>query len=155
MVRCVLLNAEQEPEPPSSAKEIAMKRKHWLGLAGLGVVLIVAAGCGAIVAGAAAGAGAVAYIRGELEATEQAPIGAVFEAAKAAVDELEFKVLSAEADAYEGKVHAETARGKEIGIILERESDTVTTIRIRVDVFGDEDLSRLIHERIRLHLAAD
>jgi hypothetical protein len=135
-----------------------MKPRRWAGwrIAGLAALTLVvgamAAGCGAIIAGAAAGAGAVAYIRGELEATEAAPIGQVFDATKAVVDELQFKVLSADADAYEGKVHAETARGKEIGITLERESDAVTTIRIRVGVFGDENLSRLIHERIRARL---
>ena len=135
-----------------------MKPKRWgqWRTVGLAVLMLIScgilAGCGAIIVGAAAGAGAVAYIRGELEATEQAPIGEVFAATKAAVDDLEFKVLSADADAYEGKVRAETARGKDISIALERESDTVTTIRIRVDLIGDEDLSRLIHDRIREHL---
>jgi hypothetical protein len=129
-----------------------MKRMQWLGLGALGIVLIVAAGCGALVAGAAAGAGAVAYVRGELEVTEEAPIDKVVAAAKGAVDDLEFKLLSADADAYSAKIRAETARGTDIGISLERESDNVTKVRIRVGVFGDEDLSRLIHDKMKARL---
>jgi hypothetical protein len=124
-----------------------------LGLVTLGVVLVVGAGCGALVAGAAAGAGAVAYIRGELEATEEAPMDKVVAAAKGAVDDLQFRLISSDADAVSGKITAETARGTDIGIALERESDNVTKIRIRVGVFGDEDLSRLIHEKMKARLA--
>ncbi|MBN1917767.1 MAG: DUF3568 family protein [Verrucomicrobia bacterium] len=130
-----------------------MRRKRLFGLVAVGVLLIAAAGCGAVVAGAAAGAGAVAYVRGELEVTEEASISRVFEAAKGAIDDLEFKLLTADADAYEGKVRAETARGTDIGISLERQSDTVTKIRIRVGVFGDENLSRLVHEKMKARLA--
>lgn len=136
-----------------------MKPKRWdrWRAIALSVLLLVscaaAAGCGALVVGAAAGAGAVAYIRGELKATEEAPIDQVFAATKAAIAELQFTTLSAEADAYDGKVRAETAAGKDVAIALKRESDTTTTIRIRVNkLIGDEELSRLIHDKIRAHL---
>lgn len=131
-----------------------MERKHWVGLVALGVVLIAAAGCFGVVAGAAAGAGAVAYIRGELEATEEAPMDKVVAAAKGAVDDLQLRLISSDADAVSGKITAETARGTDIGIALERESDNVTKIRIRVGVFGDENLSRLIHEKMKARLSA-
>ena len=136
-----------------------MKSKGWdtsrvVGLAALALASCsLLAGCGAIVVGAAAGAGAVAYIRGELEATEEAPIGAVVKATQAAIDDLELRLTSTEADAVSGKITAETARGTDIGISLKRVNDNVTRIHIRVGVFGDEDLSRLIHEKIRARLA--
>ena len=71
-----------------------MKPKRWGQWRAVGVAVLMLcscgmlAGCGAIIAGAAAGAGAVAYMRGELETTEAAPIGDVFVATKAVVDEL-------------------------------------------------------------------
>jgi len=130
-----------------------MKRKHWLGLVALGIVLIVSAGCLGLVVGAAAGAGAVAYVRGELKATEEAPIDKVFEATKGAITDLEFTLIKGEADAYSGKVTAKSARGNDIGISLKRKGDNVTRIGIRVDELGDEELSRLILEKIKARLA--
>jgi hypothetical protein len=130
-----------------------MKARRWAAFPVLGLGLIMLAGCGALVAGAAAGAGAVAYIRGELEATEEAPIGAVVKAAQAAIDDLELKLIGTEADAYSGKITAETARGTDIGISVKRVNENATKIHIRVGVFGDEELSRLIHDKIRAHLA--
>ncbi len=129
-----------------------MKQKRWHTFPVVGLALVTLAGCGAVIAGAAAGAGAIAYMRGELEATEEAPIGAVVTATHAAIDDLELKLISSEADAYSGKITAETARGTDIGISLKRVSDNVTEIHIRVGVFGDEDLSRLIHEKIKARL---
>jgi hypothetical protein len=129
-----------------------MKARRWYVFPVLGLGLLTLVGCGAIVAGAAAGAGAIAYMRGELEATEEAPLDAVVAATHAAIDDLELRLISTEADAYSGKIAAETARGTDIGISLKRVSDNVTEIHIRVGVFGDEDLSRLIHEKIQSHL---
>jgi hypothetical protein len=129
-----------------------MKAKRWYLVPVLGFALAALAGCGAVVVGAAAGAGAVAYIRGELEATEEAPIDKVVKATKAAIDDLELRLTSSEADAVSAKIKAETARGTDIGISLKRVSDDVTEIHIRVGVFGDEELSRLIHEKMRAHL---
>ncbi len=129
-----------------------MKARRWYVFPVLGLGLLTLVGCGAVVAGAAAGAGAIAYMRGELEATEEAPIGAVVTATRAAIDDLQLKLISTEVDAYSGKITAETARGTDIGISLKRVSDNVTEIHIRVGVFGDEDLSRLIHEKIKARL---
>jgi len=129
-----------------------MRRMQWLGLATLGIALIVSAGCLGLVAGAAAGAGAVAYIRGELKATEEAPIDKVVAATKAAIADLEFTLIKAEADAYSGKVTAETARGNDIAISLKRKGDNMTKIGIRVDELGDEELSRLILDKIEARL---
>ena len=129
-----------------------MKARRWYVFPVLGLALLTLVGCGAVIAGAAAGAGAIAYMRGELEVTEEAPIGTVIKATHAAIDDLELRLISTEADAYSGKIRAETARGTDIGISLKRVSDNVTEIHIRVGVFGDEDLSRLIHEKIQARL---
>ncbi len=130
-----------------------MTTRQWCRLPILGLAVLIVAGCGAVVVGAAAGAGAVAYVRGELEATEEAPLDDAVRATEAALkDDLKFPIHSKEADAVSARFTSETAAGKDIAINLRKTSPTLTKIRIRVDVFGDEDLSRLILDKIRGHL---
>jgi hypothetical protein len=47
-----------------------MKQKHLLLVSMLGLSLILSYGCAALLIGGAAGAGAVAYVSGELKSTE-------------------------------------------------------------------------------------
>jgi succinate dehydrogenase/fumarate reductase flavoprotein subunit len=129
-----------------------MRRWKWFQLAVLAVGLATLAGCGALVAGAAAGAGAVAYVRGELKATQEAPLDDVVNATQAAIAELRFTLTSSEADAVSGRFAASTADDKKIVINLRKVTAALTEIRIRVDVFGDEELSRLILDKIKSHL---
>lgn len=130
-----------------------MDSRRWYGLSILGFAILVLAGCGAILVGAAAGAGAVAYVRGELKATEEAALDDVISAAEAALkDDLKFPIHSKTTDAVSARFTSETAAGKDITINLKKTSATLTQIRIRVDVFGDEDLSRLILDKIKKRL---
>ena len=129
-----------------------MKRWKWFGFAVLAAGLATLAGCGAVVAGAAAGAGAVAYVRGELKATQEAPLDDVVKATQAAIAELRFTLTSSDADAVSARFAASTAGDKKIVVALEKVSDVLTEIRIRVDVFGDEELSRIILDKIKAHL---
>ena len=129
-----------------------MKSRQWYSASVLVLTMLVLVGCGAVVVGAAAGAGAVAYVRGELKVTEEAPLDAVVEATRAAIQDLRFTLTGSEADAVSGQFTAQTANDKRIEINLKKVSDELTQIRIRVDIFGDEDLSRLIHDKIKAHL---
>ena len=130
-----------------------MTSKHWCSLPILGLAVLLIAGCGAILVGAAAGAGAVAYVRGELKATEEATLDDVVRATETALeDDLKFPIHSKTTDAISAKFTSETAAGKDITINLKKTSATLTQIRIRVDVFGDEELSRLILDKIKKRL---
>ncbi len=129
-----------------------MKSRRWCSVSVLVLTMLMLVGCGAVVVGAAAGAGAVAYVRGELKATEEAPLDAVVKATRAAIQDLRFTLTGSEADAVSGQFTAQTANDKRIEINLKRVSDELTQIRIRVDIFGDEDLSRLIHDKIKANL---
>jgi hypothetical protein len=119
----------------------------------IAVIICVSAwlgyGCTALVVGGAAGAGAVAYVRGELTAVEDVSLDQAWSAAKQAMSDLEFSVTSAEKDAFDGKLIARGASDKKIVVKLERQSDAVTEIRIRVGTFGDEAMSREILEKIK------
>jgi len=106
----------------------------------------------AVGVGAAAGAGTIAYIKGELKAVEDANIDRVWRATEGAVDELNFIVTNKVKDAVSAKLDALTADNKSIHITLKRKTDSLTEIIIRIGTFGNEELSRLILEKIQKRL---
>ena len=119
----------------------------------LGAVLVLQCGCvGALIGGAAAGAGTYAYVRGELKDTENVPLDKAWKATQTAIKELAFSIASQTKDGLSGKMIAHTAQSKKIEINLMTQSDNVTAIGIRVDTFGDEDMSKLIMDKIRAKL---
>ena len=119
----------------------------------LGLSLLVNNGCPAPVifigAGAAAGAGTVAYIGGELKSTEEVSLNRAWDATQKVMDDLEFDITSKKKDAFDSKLTAQSAADEIITIKLKKQSDTETEIRIRVGTFGNEYLSRQILEKIK------
>lgn len=125
------------------------------------IVLLLAAspfiltGClaaAAVGGAAAAGAGTVAYIKGELKATEEATLEKTWEATVGAVDELEFLVINKIKDAVSAELEAKTADNKTVKIELKRVTENLTDISIRIGTFGDETLSRYILSKIEARL---
>jgi hypothetical protein len=118
------------------------------------VFLAFCNGCALLVVGgaAAAGAGAVYYIDGELKDTESASLDAVHAATLAGLRDMQYAVVSDAKDINDAKVLARTATDTKVQILLAKQSAAVTEIRIRVGTFGDEQLSRQILEKIKTHL---
>lgn len=114
--------------------------------------IAVTSGCLAVAAGAAAGGGTFAYMQGEMSTTFEAPIEKVWEATHRAVESLEFTIESDARDALQGRVNVRQADNTRIRISLERQTDDLTDVRVRVGIFGDEAKSRLILDRIRSNL---
>jgi hypothetical protein len=117
-------------------------------------VLVLCNGCVLLLAGgaAAAGAGAVVYIDGELKDSEAASLDRTRVATLAAFKDMRFGVVGDESTAFKQTISVRTGSDKKIQVTLEKESSTVTTIHIRVGVFGDETLSRQLLDRIKSHL---
>lgn len=113
--------------------------------------LLMTSGC-IVVAAGAAGAGTVAYIRGELNASVGHPLDAVDRAANRAAEQLRFAKINESADAFVRVITLRTAEDKKIEVKLTRTSDSLTQVRIRVGVFGDEPLSRALLEKIQSNL---
>jgi hypothetical protein len=111
--------------------------------------LLLSYGCAALLVGGAAGAGAVAYVRGELKSIEDVSLDQAWPAAKQAMSDLELVVTSSEKDAFNGELTARGAGDKKIVVKLTKQSDAVTEIKIRVGAFGDEAMSRKILESIK------
>ena len=66
--------------------------------------------------------------------------------------DLEFHVTSDEEDALTGKLVARGAQDRQVTINVVGNTENLTTVRVRVGMFGDEQLSRQVLEQIRLRL---
>jgi hypothetical protein len=130
-----------------------MERRQWLRTLLIATALLMSTGCTLLLigGGVAAGAGTIAYIKGELKSTEEVSLGRAWEASQAAMKDLEFSITSKEKDALSAKLIARGAGDRKITVTLKKVSDSVTEIRIRVDTFGDESLSRMILEKMKKH----
>lgn len=115
------------------------------------VLCLSSGGCAVLLvgAGAAAGAGLVAYVKGELKATEAVSLDVAWAATLKAMEQLEFAVTQKSKDRVSAQVVARGAADRKIQITLQGRSEKVTEIRIRVDFLGDEALSRRILEEIK------
>jgi len=106
-------------------------------------------GCAALLLGGAAGAGTIAYIRGELKSTETMSLNQAWTISEHAVRELGYTVTYREKDAVNAKLVSRDANDKRIEINLSRVSEETTEVKIRVGVFGNENLSRLVLDKMR------
>jgi len=117
----------------------------------IGLSFFIHNGCPApfFLMGGAAGAGTVAYVGGELKTVEEVSLNRAWNATQKAMNNLEFTTTSKEKDAFNSQLIAKGATNKTIKIKLNKQSDTLTEIKIRVGTFGDESLSLQILESIK------
>ena len=120
------------------------------------LMIIMCSGC-ALVVGAAvgggAGVGAIKYVKGEMEGSYASTIGSTWVACKAALKELGIEIF---AYVKETPTHwmlkGRSEGGKEVKVTLDALSDEVIKVSVRVGIFGDEQLSRKIHDAISRRL---
>jgi len=123
-------------------------------IASAAISLVMLNGCALFLIGgaAAAGAGTVYYLDGELKDTESVSIEKVRAASVAGLKDLKFAIVSDTADALSAKIIARTSSDTKIQVTLTKQSPTLTEIRIRVGTFGDEQMSRQILHKIKARL---
>ena len=133
----------------------ARVRQGLLHALGLGAVLLLApllVGCVAIAAGGAAAAGAgagVAFYEGDLRTNLGTPTAEVNDAVLAAANDLQLELVRAKGDAFSGTFRYRDARGTNIRMNTKSLGSQTTQLRIRVGLFGNENLSLQILEAIR------
>ncbi len=125
--------------------------------AAVGIGLIAAvllSGCAAFLLGAGAGAGAVAYYQGEFQAINETTLERAHQASIQSLESMEFEIVDQQKDSISGRVEARTADDRDITVRTKRLEDDPDLIRfrIRVGTFGDEELSRSIHDEIEQRL---
>ncbi|ATX81927.1 Protein of unknown function (DUF3568) [Mariprofundus ferrinatatus] len=127
-----------------------MNRRFLLTLSML-IILPLISSCMVLVAGGA-GAGSVAYIKGDLNANLEAPLNRAVSATNRAITALKFAKISDAYDVYSSRIIARTASDRKITIKLEKASESTTRISIRVGMFGDEEVSNTILREINKRL---
>ena len=131
-----------------------MKKTKWLALLFVAVASLASSGCALLLVGtgAAIGAGTVAYLGGELQATEDAPLDKARQAAEAALSDMKLPITKTVTEAGATTLVARGADDTRIEIKLTVVSPTVTRVGIRIGAFGDEALSLHILEKIEKRL---
>lgn len=129
--------------------------KTWLKSVLLALGMIGLSGCagaillGGLAAGGAAGAGAVAYSKGELRATENVSMDQAYNAGQTALKDLELPIIDRSKDALNAKLLARGSGDKKIVLQLKNKGAQMTEIRVRIGTFGDEALSRRILDAMK------
>jgi len=120
----------------------------------LASLMVLGSGCALFIVGgaAAAGAGTVVWIKGEVRSSEAVTFDKAWDAAQAGLKDLEYTITEKQKDAAEASLTARGAGDKKIQVTLKKVSGAVTEFSIRVGTFGDETLSRQILEKIKSHL---
>ncbi len=106
----------------------------------------------AVGAGAAVGAGTVAYIKGELQITYATHFDQTYQATQDALGDLDYRILSTQKDATEGEIEAKRVGGESVKVKLSVSGRGTTLVKIRVGIFGDEAASRTIERKIASRL---
>ena len=73
-------------------------------------------------------------------------------AAREAIEQLEFAKMSDNKDALKAVLVSRTAQDKKVEITLQNNGKKITNVKIRVGVFGDEQLSISILDKIKSNL---
>lgn len=120
-------------------------------------LLAIAIGAGAALSACAnirskPGADGTAYSLGHLDVMVHADPKRVVEAAESVLREMDIKVETSAASGVDGKVIAKTALDKRIEITVERQDAETSKYSILVGSFGDQALSREIHEKMKAKL---
>jgi hypothetical protein len=108
-------------------------------------------GC-VVVAAGAVGAGAVAYVRGELASSLEHELDAVYRATQSVLARQEFARIDERKSGLDVQLVYRTALDKRVEIKLEKITDRLTKVKIRVGLVGDQDLSMMLLEKIRAEL---
>jgi Protein of unknown function (DUF3568) len=133
----------------NTLSSLALLRRSLIA-ACLGFSLLTLSGC--LLAAAGAGAGAVAYVRGDLETNLDKDYSKVVDAARSAVKDLEFAKVSENKDALKAVMVSRTAMDKKVEIIITNSGKKLTNIKIRVGLMGDQELSQSILDKIKSEL---
>ena len=112
-----------------------------------GGTLWLQSGCVALVA-VGAGAGTVAYIRGDLEVESTKSVDQVMAAIEKTCTELNFNIDKKETKAFTGMVVADGDFGRVV-FKAEARNPEKTELSIRVGPFGDQGASELIYEKLK------
>ena len=123
-------------------------------------LLIGLSGCAAPVVIASAAvpavqAGTEAFVRGDLESAQIATMEAIYAATEHALTDLEFRIVTRSVGKNAAYIRAKELGGRAVTVEFERRSPQVTKTTIRVGVWGDQAISRLLLGEIQARAPAE
>jgi hypothetical protein len=124
---------------------------RWLQLFVL-MSLMALAGCTTVYPSTSAGAGTYNRASGWLSWTYPMPLERSYEAALAALGELNLRVQSKTLDGLEGRIKALRADGKTVRVYIQPVTTRTTEVRVKIGFFGDQEQAELIHKNIRARM---
>ncbi len=127
-----------------------MKRKARL-FAAIGTLLVMTllgSGCVSLLVGAGAGAGAIAYIKGESIRTYNYSIRDMSTAAQRTFSDLEISATETTIGEIESRLIGTTSKNEKVDIKLISKGDEITDVHIRVGLMGNATASQRIHDKI-------
>jgi hypothetical protein len=124
----------------------------WLALVGGCAESAVIAAAGVTAGFGLAQGRAEAFINGELKAARMAPLDQTWQAALAAMRELQVPVKIERHSQYHAYLMARAEGGPEIKIHLKAKGPLITKIEVRIGIMGDQAVSQLVLARIEHHL---
>ncbi len=144
----------------ATIRRSSMQRiQEWLFRPAIVLMLLATQGCALFLIGAGAGAaiGVVSYIGNELRVTQDATLNRAWDAATAAMRELEFTIIPAEThkDGLGGILQGQNAKKQRVQIQLIRQTEQTTEIRIRVgefDTAANKAAALLLYDKLKARL---
>ena len=112
------------------------------------ILVLLSTGCAAVVVGGAAAVGTYTYKAGELIKTYNSNLEQTYQATMAGCTSLGLPVLEPQKDLSRASVKTKDGE-RDVWINLKAQSSTTTVVSIRVGYFGDEAVSRRIHDAIQ------
>jgi len=126
-------------------------KKTALALTALLVLSSVLLTSGCIVAAAGA-AGGVLYAKGDLETTLANTPTKIAIATEKAFREMRISKTSAVSSDLDAEIIGRSTTDKRVTVKINAKGEKLSAISIRIGVFGDEDLSRVLFDKIKKNL---
>jgi hypothetical protein len=119
---------------------------------GLGLLVVLLAGCTTVHPREPVGSGTYSYVSGRLSWVYPVPLTEAWQATLKALQELDLRVLNKTLDGLGGEIDAERADQTAVNVDLRPLSDRTTDVSVRIGTFGDYEQSKNVHEAIRILL---
>jgi len=116
------------------------------------VCLVTSSGCVAVIAGAAAGVGGYAWVKGALVKEFDVSSDKLHDASLKAFKKLEIPVDVDKSDRLTATIRGEFADGRDVKIDIDALTERSAKIKIRVGLFGDRTKSEMIYNTIQSYL---
>ena len=110
-------------------------------------LMLLNTGCLFLAAGAA-GAGTVAYTKGDLETSSEKPMAELYKVVEETCAEMDFEIYKQEQKEFSGLIVCNSDFGK-VAFTMKSKSPKETKLQIRVGTFGDKEASQLILDKLK------